>query len=735
MHVFAYDTETEPFRPGLMQPPIVCLQWCEVFDHGVGPAHVVTPAEGLAWLWDRLHEPDTRLVGAEVSYDVLSPVHTAAEHGHALLAAFVKAYDEDRITDVLIRQKLIDLARGCYRFERNDHGVTVGVNGYGLDDLAWRYCKIRLNKDNPWRKSYHLLREVPIDQWPRDAYEYARDDATATGMVYLAQARPSARVQLNFPGRNTADALADEYRQARGALWLKAMSCYGLKTDPRAVEIFEHYIREDYADTVEELIQAKLVRREYHVSRAACLAYIAKRPALLALCAKKNTPSIVLGGAQRQALAAADPTLSILVDPESARPEAFVAGLVTCSEHRNTKDAARAMCAWHERNGTKPALTKTGAERAKRGEPILDGEYVALDKDACLSTGDPVLLAYAELVSLAKAISTDIPILKAGEHLPIHTHFEPLLGTGRTSSAAPNVQNQARGRKDRIGSRECFVPRPGHVLIDSDYGKLELHTLAQTCIWTLGYSKLAQVLNAGEDPHTQVAAKIQGVSLEAAKALEKAHDHDFANARNAAKPVNFGKPGGLGPDTLRAFAAKGYGVVRPREFWVGIIDTWKATWSEMPDYFRMIDSLEAFDGSGRFNVIQPWSMRLRAGATYCSACNTFFQGLGADVAKLAGWYLFKACYVDRSSVLFGCRPVLFVHDQFLIECPEDGSQVARASEVQRLMDLAGAQVLPDVPVKCKPILVRRYSKNATVTYDADGVLTAWEDVRLIQVSA
>lgn len=789
-----------------MAPPVVCLQWAEVTPAGTGLAHVVDEAEGLRLMRGWLADPEVHLVGAEVSYDVLALVHSAnlrandnaaramacgapandcdpdwgTYSGHALMAAFVAAYDADRISDILIRQKLIDLARGCYLIERGPDDQPIGANNYSLAALAWRYCKTQLNKDDDGpRLKYGELRGVPVDQWPRDAVQYAADDASATGAVWLRQWRPSSRLALNFPGKTIADAVADEFRQVRAALWLKAMSVWGLKTDPVALQIFSHYVAEDYAETVETLIHgckhccgmpaehattghcadgsgrvyvaAALARREYAVSREAVVSYIMARPELLRLCSKPGGPPVVkLGAKERSLLAAADPALACLIDP-SARPDlstaargyrvdsagvAHLVPLVTISEHRNTKIATDRMIAYHRARGTQPAMTKTGlkllkGDRFKGIAPVAVNpeDYVALDKDACETTGDALLEAYAEMTHLAKILSTDLPRLKDGSLMPIHSHFEPLRETGRTASSNPNVQNQARGRKDRIGARECFVPRPGFVLIDADYSMLELHTLAQVQLWWFGRSTLADELRKpGADPHTKVGAAIAGVTYERGLALKACKDPDFDNYRNCAKPLNFGKPGGLGAETMTLFAAKGYGVKRPQAFWQEAIATWERTWPDMADYFRAINALEGYR-RGKYNVVQPYSMRLRAGATYCSACNSIFQGLGADVAKLAGWLIFKACYVDRNSPLFGARIVLFVHDQFLVEI-EEHRAAAGAAEVERLMNLAGSIVLPDVPCRAEPSLARRYSKHAKRTVDENGNLTAWEDARL-----
>jgi hypothetical protein len=777
MRVVAWDTETDAFRPGLQAPPMVCLQWAEVTPAGVGVATVVNERDALALLECWLDPAnDVHLVGAEVAYDVLAAVTSATdgefgspERGHALMKAFVAAYDRDRVSDVLLRQQLIDLARGCYEYEQNDNGETVGHNDYNLKSLAWRLCGLELSKgEDTFRKRYHELRGIPIIQWPPEAVTYAANDVTATGSIWLAQWRPSARIAVNFPGKTIADAVADEPNQARAALWIKAMSVYGLKTDPIALGIFRTYVAADYAETVNTLVSgckhcgaqpedhvnhmcgdghyyevAGLARRDFHVSRPAVLAYITARPHLHPLCVKYHKdkpPTITLGGAQRAALAAADPALACLVEPSTNFPEASAAGLVTASEHRNTKIAKERMIAFHRARGSVPNLTKAGLKLLKESKrkgydgPAIDPwDYVALDKDACASTGDHLLEAYAEMTSLAKILSTDLPRLERGVLEPIHSHFTVLRETGRTSSSAPNVQNQARGRKDRIGARECFVPRVGRVLIDADYSMLELHTLAQACLWMLGYSTLADELRKpGSDPHTKVGASIHGVTYEVGLQLYEEGDPDFVNARNCAKPLNFGKPGGLGAETMMSFAAKGYGVKRPLEFWQRAIKVWNETWVEMPAYFDAISALEGRRGT--YNIVQPWSGRLRAGATYCSACNSVFQGLGADVAKLAGWLVFKAQYVDTASPLFGARTVLFVHDQIIAEVNDDANAPAAAAELGRLMNLAGKIVCPDVPPKTKPILARRYSKMAKKALDANGNLTAWEDVRVLQAA-
>jgi DNA polymerase I-like protein with 3'-5' exonuclease and polymerase domains len=448
------------------------------------------------------------------------------------------------------------------------------------------------------------------------------------------------------------------------------------------------------------------------------------------------------------------------------------AGLANRTFHRDTKAAAKRMYEACQAEGI--PVPRTGTYDPNKHS---QAECIALDKDACNSVQDEVLTDYSELSHLAKMLSADIPVLRSGAIAPIHTHFEELLETGRTGSSKPNVQNRARGEKCQVcrgkkcqvvclhcmgtgaelGDRECFVPRPGWVMVDSDYALGELHTLAQACLWLLGNSELAKALKEGKDPHTAMAGEILGISYEESVKLKKIKDGALDNARNAGKAVNFGKPGGLSAKTMRAYAVRTYGVDKPLDEWERILKIWERLWTEMPEFFRYIDklpkrrgqaSIERAKHEGKiqqlYSLVQPYSQRLRAGATYCATCNSVYQGLLADVLKKAGWYIFCCSYLSSALVesllgkaiaddgagLYGCRPCNEIHDQFLIEAKEaQGVPAARSTGL--LMNRAGAEVLPDVPVKCEPILTRRWSKRADLV-KVDGVMVAWEDPRLVR---
>lgn len=329
------------------------------------------------------------------------------------------------------------------------------------------------------------------------------------------------------------------------------------------------------------------------------------------------------------------------------------------------------------------------------------------DADTCNQSGDPVLKAYGRLGEVNSKLNNYVPLLRSGI---VHAHYG-LAETGRTT-CSPNVQNLPR----KGGVRECFAPRPGWVFAGADFDGLELRTVAQSCLRLVGQSKLAKALNSGLDPHLALAASILGITYEEAKRRGKS-DPEIDNARQTAKVANFGFPGGLGADRFVDFARSSYGVELSVERARELKSQWMQTWPEFVAYFQHINILD--------QVVQLFSGRVRGGdVPYTVACNSFFQGLGADAAKRAGWYVSRACYAEPASPLYGSRVVLFCHDEFLIETPDNANAPAAAQELARLMCKGANEFLPDVPATTEPALMRYYSKDAKTIYK-EGVLSPW----------
>jgi hypothetical protein len=128
------------------------------------------------------------------------------------------------------------------------------------------------------------------------------------------------------------------------------------------------------------------------------------------------------------------------------------------------------------------------------------------------------------------------------------------LATGRTACSGINVQNLPREDSVTDGVskiRGCFVPRPGRVFIDADYGQIELVAFAYSCREQFGYGDtLARLINGGQDIHKLLAAAVLGKPTNEITAAE----------RKAVKAISFGRPGGMGPRRLQHVAKAAYGI-------------------------------------------------------------------------------------------------------------------------------------------------------------------------------
>lgn len=649
LNAFAIDTETFLIEQGCLAPPLVCISFSNGEESDV--IHHSDPAAYRLMRW--LLESDFVLGGQNMPYDLAV---IAAKWGDLLDPIFA-AYDADRVTDTMVRQKLIDIARGVHRGYRS--GVTGAwiKHDYHLADLAKRHkYEFELDKDT-WRLRYAELIDVPVEEWPKEAYDYSYHDARSTFHVLRAQ-------------HADEDLLGDQFRQCRAHWALHLMSAWGVRTDPHMVAKLRWLTEQMIEDSKALLIEHGLLKK------------------------KKD------GTYKKEAKRAA----------EYARTRP------------NFRDEA-------------PFITKTGAP--------------SLSEDAVGYLDDPVTTAYQRYAS-ASTILDRVRELEAGTVGPIHTRFDELMVSGRTSSSKPNIQNRATSIMVRqrcehklddkktkckdcgkpyhmAGDRESFVPRDGNVFLISDVPGLELRTIAQTCLKIVGHSKLAEILNAGRDPHIEVAATLRGIPVDIAYERKKnPNDLDIYLARQTGKVVNFGLNARLGWRGLILQARSKYGVILNEQEAKEAIEAYYATLPEMRDFHDWVDVECGSSGLG--HVIHLFSERQQGLVPPTVMSNTFSQGLGADATKAALYELIKTCYIVRHSPLFGSRGVNYVHDEYHVETREENLD-EKSEEMARLICDEANKWLPDVPIpleEMKPIATRRWSKLAKQKRNADGTLGVWE---------
>ena len=185
--------------------------------------------------------------------------------------------------------------------------------------------------------------------------------------------------------------------------------------------------------------------------------------------------------------------------------------------------------------------------------------------------------------------------------------------------------------------------------------------------------------------------------------------------------LNFGLPGGMGPDAFVEFA-RGYGLDLDRDFVADLKKRWMEAYPEMDEYFAYISQLAGVGET--FELTQIRSGRVRGGCRYTAACNSLFQGLAADGAKLALKYIVRECFLPGPSPLYGCLPHAFVHDEVLLSAPID--RVHEASvRLEQLMVAGMKHYIPDVDVRVETEAADRWSKAAKRVVDENGRLQVW----------
>ena len=114
------------------------------------------------------------------------------------------------------------------------------------------------------------------------------------------------------------------------------------------------------------------------------------------------------------------------------------------------------------------------------------------------------------------------------------------------------------------------------------------------------------------------------------------------------------------------------------------------------------------------------------GREYCQFANFHFQSLAAEGALTAFAVASERAYTDRTSALWGTRPLLFVHDEIILESPAHKGHEA-AMELKSVMEGCMMLFTPDIPSVAEPAISRRWTKEAYEKYNAEGKLIPFEE--------
>jgi len=344
--------------------------------------------------------------------------------------------------------------------------------------------------------------------------------------------------------------------------------------------------------------------------------------------------------------------------------------------------------------------------------PKTEKGQVQTSNEVLIDSGDPLLAQLADYMDLEKLKSTFEPTLQIAADGVLSPRWNTLVRSGRCSCTKPNLQQLPK----KGGVREAFSPREGHLYVGADYGTAELVALAHVCEEWGFDSEMAKALRQGFDLHLALASEMMGITYEDAVERHKADDAETGKMRQLAKVPNFGLPGGLGAEGLKGFAKSSYNIDLSLDECKALRTSWFKRWPEMSSYFRRIEVAEQ-----RGYIVQSYSKRRRGGVGYTDGANTMFQGLIADGAKEALYNVVRACWMEPKSPLFGSRPVLFIHDEIILETPTDKASRA-GDELSRLMKEAMKKCIPHLPMGVDPWISSRWSKGNKEKRDDQGRL-------------
>jgi DNA polymerase-1 len=316
-----------------------------------------------------------------------------------------------------------------------------------------------------------------------------------------------------------------------------------------------------------------------------------------------------------------------------------------------------------------PVVKKTPS-----GAPSTDEEVLQkLAEDYPLPK---VLLDYRSLSKLKSTYTDKLPRMVNPNTGRVHTTYAQAVAvTGRLSSNEPNLQNipirTAEGRR----IREAFIAPPGSVIISADYSQIELRIMAHI-------SKdpaLIAAFAAGEDVHRATASEVFGTPREEVTSEQ----------RRYAKVINFGLIYGMSAFGLASNlgierdAAKNY-IDRYFERFAGV----KRYMDETRVMAKEKGYVETVFGRRLWLPdINGGNGPRRQGAER-QAINAPMQGTAADLIKMS--MIAVEDWLEKDQL--GTRLVMQVHDELVLEVPENELELARTKVPQLMSEVAALDV-------------------------------------------
>ena len=314
-------------------------------------------------------------------------------------------------------------------------------------------------------------------------------------------------------------------------------------------------------------------------------------------------------------------------------------------------------------------VKKTATGAASTDEDVLE----KLAEDYPLPR---VLLEWRSFSKLKSTYTDKLPKMVDPKTRRVHTTFSQAVAvTGRLASSDPNLQNIPVRTPEGRRIRQAFVAPAGFQLMSADYSQIELRIMAHLS----EDAGLLKAFLAGEDVHRATASEVFGVPL----------DQVSGEQRRYAKVINFGLIYGM----------SAFGLARNLDIDRGVAKNYiDQYFAKYPGVLRYMDNIRA-TAKAKGYVETVFGRRLwlpeinspngprRQGAER-AAINAPMQGTAADLIKLAMIQVQRALEAEK----LRSRLVLQVHDELVLEVPQDEVDTIRALLPQKMEKIASLRV-------------------------------------------
>ena len=288
-------------------------------------------------------------------------------------------------------------------------------------------------------------------------------------------------------------------------------------------------------------------------------------------------------------------------------------------------------------------------------------------EDLLESSDNPILMKIMELRHLSKLAST---YFSHPESPDGRIHCEYLLhgtATGRLSSRNPNLQNVPKGP-----ARSIYIARPGFVFISADYNQIELRIAALLA----KEERLLEAFTHGEDVHRVVASEVYHIRPSEVTDLQ----------RFRAKFIVYGLGYGRGARSLA------------RSYKLPIVEAERF----ITEYFTKFARIKVWrqqqltEATSQGYLVNPFGRR-----RYFFGQNITTKIYNFTPSSTAADVILEATVRLARELPREARLLLHVHDQVVVECPEELKE--RAAQCLKDVMEAPVDVLDNyvIPVKVK----------------------------------